>query len=80
MIIVSNNLSFSQANSAGSVFDLQFLCPFSTAYITCVCVLQEASRYYNQTNMQLQMLEFSRQHLVNDDEVSTADQSVTLCI
>lgn len=45
-----------------------------------VCVLQEALRYYNQTNMQLQMLEFSRQHLVNDDEVSTANLSVTLCI
>uniref|UniRef100_A0A674MVT0 Cartilage associated protein n=1 Tax=Takifugu rubripes TaxID=31033 RepID=A0A674MVT0_TAKRU len=44
----------------------------------------EASRYYNQTNMQLQMLEFSRQHLVNDDEPPTGaggeealDHSVT---
>lgn len=26
-------------------------------------------RYYNQTTMQLQMLEFSRQRLVSDDEV-----------
>ena len=35
----------------------------------CACVLQEALRYYNQTTMQLQMLEFSRQRLVSDDEV-----------
>lgn len=33
------------------------------------CVLQEAVRYYNLTTMQLQMLEFSRQRLVSDDEV-----------
>lgn len=38
---------------------------------TCVfvCVLQEALRYYNQTTMQLEMLEFSKQRLVSDDEV-----------
>lgn len=34
-----------------------------------MCVLQEALRYYNQTTMQLQMLEFARQRLVSDDEV-----------
>ncbi|CAG10002.1 unnamed protein product, partial [Tetraodon nigroviridis] len=28
----------------------------------------EALRYHNQTSMQLQMLQFSRQHLLNDDE------------
>lgn len=44
--------------------------------LLCVCVLQEAVRYYNQTTLQLQMLEFSRQRLVSDDEVS----SVCLCI
>lgn len=45
----------------------------------CVCVLQEALRYYNQTSMQLQMLEFSRQHLVNDDEVSAAAHGTIIC-
>ena len=46
----------------------------------CVCVLQEASRYHNQTSMQLQMLDFSRQHLVNDDEVRNAARSPKICI
>lgn len=36
----------------------------------CACSPQEALRYFNQTTMQLQMLEFSQQHLLSDDEVS----------
>lgn len=43
-----------------------------TLSVLCVCPPQEALRFYNQTSMQLQMLEFSRQRLVSDDEVSTA--------
>lgn len=38
------------------------------------CSPQEALRYFNQTTMQLQMLEFSQQHLQSDDEVSVKQQ------
>lgn len=41
-----------------------------TLISTCACSPQEALRYFNQTTMQLQMLEFSQQHLLSDDEVS----------
>lgn len=40
-----------------------------TLIISLTVVLQEAVRYYNQTTMQLQMLEFSKQRLASDDEV-----------
>lgn len=40
-----------------------------TLIISLTVVLQEAVRYYNQTTMQLQMLDFSKQRLASDDEV-----------
>lgn len=62
-----------------SVRPFMIMCKSSHSSCFCVlrskyrhelmCVPQEAVRYYNQTTMQLQMLEFSRQRLVSDDEV-----------
>lgn len=45
---------------------------YNSHFVCCapLCVLQEALRYHNQTSMQLGMLEFSKQRLVSDDEVS----------
>lgn len=36
----------------------------------CLFFVQEAVKIYNQTTMQTQLLEFSRQKLLDDDEVS----------
>ena len=51
------------------IFNFMWRYHFAWGSDACVCVSQEALRYYNQTTMQLQMLEFSRQRLQGDDEV-----------
>lgn len=64
-----------------SVFVLYFVSsvPYDACFTCCVCLPQEALRFYNQTTMQLQMLEFSRQRLVSDDEVSAHVYTLFVC-